>query len=55
VRFASVYKNFEKADDFQKFIKQIVKSWKFINSKLRTGGAQHDIEIIQICPTSRLK
>jgi transcriptional repressor NrdR len=24
VRFASVYKNFEKADDFQKFIKQIV-------------------------------
>lgn len=26
VRFASVYKNFEKADDFQKFIKQIVKS-----------------------------
>ncbi len=25
VRFASVYKNFEKADDFQKFIKQIVK------------------------------
>ncbi len=26
VRFASVYKNFEKADDFQKFIKQIVKT-----------------------------
>ncbi len=26
VRFASVYKNFEKADDFQKFIKQIVRS-----------------------------
>jgi transcriptional repressor NrdR len=26
VRFASVYKNFEKADDFQKFIKQIAKS-----------------------------
>jgi len=26
VRFASVYKNFEKADDFQKFIKEIVKS-----------------------------
>lgn len=26
VRFASVYKNFEKADDFQKFIKGIVKS-----------------------------
>ncbi len=25
VRFASVYKNFEKADDFQKFIKQVVK------------------------------
>lgn len=25
VRFASVYKNFEKADDFQKFIKQIAK------------------------------
>lgn len=25
VRFASVYKNFEKADDFQKFIKEIVK------------------------------
>ena len=25
VRFASVYKNFEKADDFQKFIKKIVK------------------------------
>ena len=25
VRFASVYKNFEKPDDFQKFIKQIVK------------------------------
>lgn len=25
VRFASVYKNFEKADDFQKFIKQITK------------------------------
>lgn len=25
VRFASVYKNFEKADDFQGFIKQIVK------------------------------
>jgi transcriptional repressor NrdR len=25
VRFASVYKNFEKADDFQRFIKQIVK------------------------------
>lgn len=26
VRFASVYKNFEKADDFQKFIGQIIKS-----------------------------
>ena len=26
VRFASVYKNFEKPDDFQKFIKQIAKS-----------------------------
>lgn len=25
VRFASVYKNFEKADDFQKFIKKVVK------------------------------
>lgn len=25
VRFASVYKNFEKPDDFQKFIKQIMK------------------------------
>jgi transcriptional repressor NrdR len=25
VRFASVYKNFEKADDFQKFIKQVVR------------------------------
>ncbi len=25
VRFASVYKNFEKAEDFQKFIKQVVK------------------------------
>ncbi len=25
VRFASVYKNFEKADDFQRFIKQITK------------------------------
>ena len=25
VRFASVYKNFEKPDDFQKFIKKIVK------------------------------
>ncbi len=25
VRFASVYKNFEKADDFQKFIKQAMK------------------------------
>lgn len=25
VRFASVYKNFEKADDFQKFIKEIAK------------------------------
>lgn len=25
VRFASVYKNFENADDFQKFIKQIAK------------------------------
>lgn len=25
VRFASVYKNFEKADDFQEFIKKIVK------------------------------
>ncbi len=25
VRFASVYKNFEKTDDFQKFIKQVVK------------------------------
>ncbi len=25
VRFASVYKNFEKADDFQKFIKKITK------------------------------
>jgi transcriptional repressor NrdR len=25
VRFASVYKNFEKADDFQRFIKKIVK------------------------------
>ncbi len=25
VRFASVYKNFEKADDFQRFIKQIAK------------------------------
>jgi len=25
VRFTSVYKNFEKADDFQKFIKQIAK------------------------------
>ena len=25
VRFASVYKNFEKPDDFQKFIRQIVK------------------------------
>ena len=25
VRFASVYKNFEKADDFQNFIKEIVK------------------------------
>lgn len=25
VRFASVYKNFEKADDFQKFIKKIAK------------------------------
>jgi transcriptional repressor NrdR len=24
VRFASVYKNFEKPDDFQKFIKQVV-------------------------------
>ena len=27
VRFASVYKNFEKADDFQKFIKQVVNFW----------------------------
>ena len=26
VRFASVYKNFEKPDDFQRFIKQIVKN-----------------------------
>lgn len=25
VRFASVYKNFEKADDFQRFIKKIIK------------------------------
>ena len=25
VRFASVYKNFEKADDFQKFIKKVIK------------------------------
>jgi transcriptional repressor NrdR len=24
VRFASVYKNFEKTDDFQKFIKKII-------------------------------
>jgi len=28
VRFASVYKNFEKADDFQKFIKMIAKETK---------------------------